>query len=198
VKLSKISAFVATCGLLAGTYSIAGSAPDPAVLSNPCAGCHGTDGASLGPAPVIGGLSKVYLEQTMNNYKRGQSYSTIMSRIAKGYDAAEIKAMASFFASKPWVSGKQEVDPKLVAKGQTLHMRKGCLGCHGLTGIPPSLTTPIPRLAGQYAEYLVLQMQDYQDPAVSISPAAMPMRLMLKDLSEEDLTALANFYASQK
>ena len=55
-----------------------------------------------------------------------------------------------------------------------------------------------PRLAGQYVDYLVLTMQQYQDPKVAIPPVAMPMRGMLTGVSEDDLKALAHFYASQQ
>ena len=55
-----------------------------------------------------------------------------------------------------------------------------------------------PRLAGQYAEYMVIQMQDYQDANRAIPPVAVPMRGMLAGMSEEDIKALAHFYASQK
>jgi len=188
--------------LLLGLAATLASAPtlaggvDPAVVSNPCAGCHGTAGASEGQAPTIAGLSQMYLEQTMNNYKNEQRYSTIMTRLAKGYDDAQIKAMAEFFANKPWVSADVKSDSKLVSKGQQLHNAKGCVGCHGATGISPMPTAP--RLAGQYPDYMVIQMQYYADAKKPIPATAMAMRGMLAGLSKEDLTALAHFYASHK
>ncbi len=45
---------------------------------------------------------------------------------------------------------------------------------------------------------MVIQMQDYQNANRAIPPIAMPMRGMLAGVSEEDLKALAHFYASQK
>jgi len=42
---------------------------DPA---NTCAGCHGTGGASVGPAsPTIAGKSAVYINDVMAAYKSG-------------------------------------------------------------------------------------------------------------------------------
>ena len=55
-----------------------------------------------------------------------------------------------------------------------------------------------PRLAGQYIDYMVITMQQYQDPSLAIPPTAMAMRGMLAGVGEDDLKALANFYASQK
>ena len=121
-------------GLLAGSQAFADDM-EAAVLSNTCAGCHGTDGASAGEAPVIAGLSEPYLASAMKNYADGTRYSTIMGRIAKGYDPGQILDMSKFYAAKPWVNADQKVDSGLAAKGQQLHMRKGCIGCHGAHNI---------------------------------------------------------------
>jgi sulfide dehydrogenase cytochrome subunit len=166
------------------------------VLSMPCAGCHGSDGASTGEAPTIGGLSEAYLKATLVNYKNDARYGTVMNRIAKGYTEEELAAIAKYFAGKPWVSGEQVVLPDLAKQGQALHTSKGCIGCHGKNGV--STMPNVPRTAGQYIDYLVFQMTDYANPEVAIPRAAAPMRSMLKGLTEADLTALAHFYASQK
>ena len=83
-----------------------------------------------------------------------------------------------------------------MAKGQNLHMTNGCIGCHGPAGISPLPNAP--RMAGQYAGFLEQQMRDYRDSAKPIPPSAMIMRGMLGRLSDDDLNALAQFYASQK
>lgn len=165
-------------------------------LSVPCAGCHGSEGASKGEIPVIGGLSKVYLEATMKNYKNEVRYSTVMTRIAQGYSDQQIAAIGEYFSNQPWIPGSQEINASMAKRGEKLHMEKGCAGCHGAVGISSIAT--VPRLAGQYARYLFYQMADYQDPDKPISAAARPMRGMLAGLSDDDLEALAHFYASQK
>ena len=184
------------CGLLASTQSIGGST-DAAMLSHTCAGCHGTFGASAGTSmPVIAGQPKAYLVAAMKNYQAGKRHSTIMQRLAKGYDDKQIDAMAGFFASQPWVSANEELDPALVKKGKQLHMSKGCVGCHGPTGISPLPNAP--RLAGQYSEFMIFEMQNYLDDKKPVPASAAAMRAMLKGSSAEDLKAMAQFYASQK
>ena len=195
MKTKKLSALLFAGGLLASAHAVAGDL-DLAMVSNTCAGCHGTDGASTGQAPTIGGMNEMYLMQTMQNYKDGLRYGTIMERIARGYDKSQIMDMSKHYASQPWVNAKQEIDSALAARGKQLHMTKGCVGCHGANGISPMPTTP--RLAGQYIDFMVIQMQDYQDASRAIPPIAMPMRGMLAGVSEDDLKALAHFYASQK
>jgi len=78
--------FVISLGLL--FYSTAISANNDfqaAVLANPCAGCHGTDGKSAGSIPSIHLLSSSSISSAMKAFKSGQRVGTVMNRIAKGY-----------------------------------------------------------------------------------------------------------------
>ena len=70
-----------------------------AMLANPCAGCHGTDGASPGSIPSIKGLPSKHLASTMKDYKSGKRQGTVMNRIARGYTDEEIELMAKHFSS---------------------------------------------------------------------------------------------------
>ncbi|MDT8384792.1 MAG: cytochrome c [Gammaproteobacteria bacterium] len=69
----------------------------PAMLANPCAGCHGPDGASPGPIPPLKGLPGSYIISAMQAFKTDQRQGTVMNRIAKGYTDEEIKLMAGYF-----------------------------------------------------------------------------------------------------
>ncbi len=71
----------------------------PAMLANPCAGCHGTDGASPGSIPSIKGLPSSYLVSAMKAFKADKRKGTVMNRIAKGYTDEEIELMAKHFSS---------------------------------------------------------------------------------------------------
>jgi sulfide dehydrogenase cytochrome subunit len=197
---SKISYLVLAGTFVASTHALAGGKlvlGEAAMVSNPCAGCHGTLGASAGLSmPIIGGQPKPYIVASMENYRSGKRHSTLMQRLAKGYDQAQFEAMGAFFSDQAWVSSDEKTDPELVKKGEQLHKAKGCTGCHGTNGISPIPTTP--RLAGQYSEYLFLQMTHYLDEHLAVPPAAAVMRSMLKGASENDIRALAQFYASQK
>ena len=194
--MKKVHAFLLAGGLMFSAQAMADS-KDPAMLSHTCAGCHGTYGASAGNGmPVIGGQPKVFLLQAMNNYKEDKRHSTIMQRLAKGYDAEQLDAIAEFFSRQSWVSADVKTHSKRVEQGKKLHTSKGCAGCHGSTGIAPAPNTP--RLAGQYPDYLFLQMKYYLNPDVTIPSNAQVMRGMLKGASDDDLEALAEFYASHK
>ena len=167
--------------------------PSHRMLGDACAGCHGTRGHSASPMPIIAGLPDAYLRQTMHDYKSGKRPSTIMGRVARGYDDAEIDSLAAFFASQVWISPQQELDPKLVKRGKRIH-RDGCSACHKDNGRFQDDT--VPRLAGQWRGYLDILLEEYW-----LWERKMPhlfMSIAISELDEDDLKALASFYASQR
>jgi len=67
-----------------------------------------------------------------------------------------------------------------------------CAACHGVTG--NSAITTIPNLAGQTARYLYLQLRDFQEGRRNNEQ----MTPVVKDLSRDDMRALADWFAAQK
>jgi len=73
-----------------------------AVIANTCAGCHGTQGASVDTKiPPLAGQNVDEFVATMLAYRDGSRKGTIMNRVAKGYSDEEIQAIAEHFASFP-------------------------------------------------------------------------------------------------
>jgi sulfide dehydrogenase cytochrome subunit len=182
------SAFV-SCLLMAGSaqaeLNISG-------LANTCNNCHGTGGVSAGESmPSIAGLPEDYLKNIMMEWKTGKRPSANMTRLIKGYTDEEIAALATYFSKQPWVPVKQKTDAKLVKLGKKITEK--CSGCHGDTGKAPDAETP--NLHGQWSQYLQLEALKYRDDAFG-----MPNRQMVKaakKLSDEEIKAVAEFYASQ-
>lgn len=176
-----------------------------AMLANTCAGCHGTDGASSGPAsPNIAGLSVVYFVETMQGFKDGSIPSTIMTRIAKGYTDAEFKTMAEYFGKMKFVKAKgQKFDAALAADGKKIH-DKYCEKCHAEGGTIKDDDSGV--LAGQWTPYLNWTLADYinfvKDGEGDKREPTKKMRRKLKDMLEKEgdagVTALLNYYASQQ
>ncbi len=130
------------------------------MLANTCAGCHGTQGASAGPAtPSIGGISPVYFEEVMQGFKKGEIKTTIMGRIAQGYSDEEIKAMADVFSKQPFVAAKQPFDEGKAKLGAKLH-DKYCEKCHADGGTSVEDDSGI--LSGQLVPYLKYTLIDYK------------------------------------
>ena len=194
MKKATIRMLVIAAGVLAVAAVHAGSGRSPAMLANTCAGCHGTNGASAGDImPIIGGMSKEYLQLVLAEYKSGERDSTIMGRIAKGYSNNELKAIASFFANQPWVSAPVKTDAKLVAVGKKIHDDK-CKTCHEDGGRVQE--DDAPRIAGQWPDYALHYLHWCKSKGKRCEPRKMGKRVM--KLSDEELNAMAQYYASEK
>ncbi|MCB1857184.1 MAG: cytochrome c4 [Gammaproteobacteria bacterium] len=168
-----------------------------AMLANTCAGCHGTNGASGGPAaPTIAGLSKDYFIEVMQGFASGEVPATIMDRIAKGYTDEEIGQMANFYVGKPFVKAVQTFDDGMVKQGEKLH-DKYCEKCHAEGG--QSAEDDAGVLAGQWTPYVAWTLADYK---AGHREATKKMKKKLEDMlakeGDEGLQAILSFYASQQ
>ncbi|NTV95686.1 MAG: cytochrome c4 [Thiobacillus sp.] len=77
------------------------------------------------------------------------------------------------------------------AKGQAL-MAERCAACHGPDGNSQAPT--FPKLAGQHAEYLLHEINEYKEH----HRESDMMQPLVADLSDEDVANLAVFLAAQK
>ncbi len=158
-----------------------------------CYGCHGPNGVSEAEhMPSIAGLDFQYFYRTMRAFRDDARKSTIMRRIARGYKTSQLQRMALYFGRQPWTGKVREVDVELARRGGELH-REYCEKCHEQNGHFQDRETP--PLAGQARGYLVFQMSDYRR-GIDGMPQPALMQERLEKLSDEDLLALAEFYAS--
>ena len=89
-----------TALLLMSTHSVgAVEITQGMMLSNSCAGCHGTDGKSPGAIPSINGKTVKFITQSFEEFRDGSKPSTVMGRHVKGYSDEEIKMIAEYFSS---------------------------------------------------------------------------------------------------
>lgn len=144
--------------------------------------------------PIIGGLPEGYIKKVMQQFKSGERFSTIMGRLAKGYQDQDLATMAEYFSKQQWVSASQPVEAALLKRGQMLH-EDNCESCHEDNG--RSTAENMSRMAGQWAGYLEIELYKYRDEQFKM-PQPKKMLRVLKELSPEDLKALVQFYASQK
>jgi cytochrome c553 len=69
-------------------------------LSTQCSACHGKDGLSKDPeAPNLAGLSALYLEKALTDYKKGMRQDRRMSLIAQGLSKEQIKHLAAWYSA---------------------------------------------------------------------------------------------------
>jgi len=192
MSVGKTFALILGSGLLLGAGQLS-AAPTATMLADTCAGCHGTDGASAGPAtPNIAGLSETYFTDTMLAFKSGERPSTVMGRIAKGYPEEEIKLMAGFFAKMPIAITQQKMDAAKVATGEKLYP-KNCSKCHDENGALADDDSGI--MASQWLPYLQYSMEDFKAGSREM---AKKMKKKVDKLSDDELEALLQFFASQQ
>jgi cytochrome subunit of sulfide dehydrogenase len=192
MHVGKTLAVLLGSGLLLGTAHLS-AAPTATMLADTCAGCHGTDGASTGPAtPSIAGNSEIYMVDTMNAFKSGERPSTVMGRIAKGYSEEEFKLMGSHFAKQSIAKTSQKLDAAQVKAGKKL-FGKNCEKCHDEKGGLADDDSGI--LASQWLPYLQYSMVDFKDGSREM---VKKMKKKVKKLSDAELDALLQFFASQQ
>ena len=183
-----------TCTLF--SFAVA-ETPSASMLANTCAGCHGTNGSSVGPAsPTIAGISRDYFIETMLAYKDTSRPSTIMTRIAKGYTDEEISRMADFFSKQPIVRFNQEYDARQASRGKKLH-KKYCHKCHEHGGGLAEDDAGI--LAGQWGPFLRFTLTDFTSGNRKMNiKKKQQLDKLLKQQGEAGVEQLIQYYASQQ
>jgi sulfide dehydrogenase cytochrome subunit len=208
-------------GFVVLTSGFAALAQDinPELLAATCVSCHGTRGASLGPAtPVLAGMSRNYLVGAMLAYKYADDISaaeditfedatledvtvfgrqaTIMTEIAATYSVEEIKAVAGFFEAQEVSRAQQEIDSELADTGRRIH-NKYCEKCHEDGG--SSAVDDVGLLAGQWRDYLGYTMEDFVAGDREMpKKMAEKMTAMQKTLGDSAIEQLVHFYGSKQ
>jgi cytochrome subunit of sulfide dehydrogenase len=95
---------LAGLALLAGALASPSSAqspqprPEPPLIAQACAGCHGQAGGGSGSVPKIAGYNRDLFIAQWAAFRAKQRPATIMDRIATGYSDAEVAVLADYFA----------------------------------------------------------------------------------------------------
>src|SRR5690606_25516491 len=110
-------------------------------------------------------------------YAEDRRHSGIMKPIAASLSPEEMREVARYYASQPGATpaATDTTDAAAIARGETL-ARLGdpangipaCRECHG--PVPTRRNSYYPKLAGQYANYLTLQLQLFRNDQRGGSP----------------------------
>lgn len=171
-----------------------------------CADCHGSGGVSSDDdVPTIAGQNAAFFEKTLRSfqvwgrpciksrYRHGDTSrpKTDMCQIAEGLTSEDIKALSAHYSAQPFQAATQPFDADLAARGAELHQQR-CEQCHEQGG---TLAERGPRLAGQWTSYLRKALKFVPTGEHLVPPA---MESAVDDLSQGDIDALLNYYASQQ
>jgi cytochrome c553 len=89
--------------VLAGAVLLAGPvrAADAPPGASSCTGCHAPTKVAGSVIPHIAGRKAADIANFMREFRSGAWPSSIMGRIAKGFDDGQIDAIAAWFAAQP-------------------------------------------------------------------------------------------------
>ena len=88
---------LASALMLAGAARAAEAPPG----ASSCTGCHAAKRIPDSVIPRIAGRKASDIVQFMREYRSGAWPSSVMGRIAKGFDDQQIDAIAAWFAAQP-------------------------------------------------------------------------------------------------
>jgi cytochrome c553 len=188
----------------------------PAAVTASCGRCHGVEGRGreVGAFPRLAGQNETYLLSALKAFAAGARHSGIMAPIATGLDDHTMREVVLYYSGLGAGSGKQDpaygmaplaispsVDSARSAPGAEIAQRgiparkvPSCADCHGPT--KTDRNPAYPELAGQYAEYLLLQLQLFARQERGGSEYAHLMRPVAAALTTEEMSAVVQYYAS--
>jgi cytochrome c553 len=168
------------------------AAPPPEIAAKIelCASCHGADGLPVvEKVPIIWGQHMFYLLTQLKDYRAGRRANDIMTPMAKELSDDEMKALATWFAAKPWPNYHEPRNDADTAIAEPLGVEGACTTCHlgGMLGDSRN-----PRLNHQKADYLQQTMIDFRDDVRKNAP---PMAAIVRDWSDDEIAAMARYLA---
>lgn len=183
--------FGIVCGTFFGSAALA-APPDPQVLTQACAECHGAAGVGRAAGtPHLNGQLSDYLEQEIADLASGGRATNIPDHVPKTWSGPEIAAVAKFYAESTASRPVQAVDPQKVAQGKEIHAKR-CAECHPDAGHKSDHDAPL--MAAQNLEYLLGEIKSF------VSGRRKFVFLMddaFRGLTPDELASVAHFFASQ-
>ncbi|MBE9567980.1 MAG: cytochrome c4 [Proteobacteria bacterium] len=184
--------------------ALAGDAAAGKTKSAACGGCHGMDGNSpIVAYPKLAGQNEAYIIKQVKDFKANTTrQNAIMFGMVAALSDEDAADIGAYFQSQS-IAQAAPSDASKLARGRELYkggdLQKGvpaCQACHGPAGTGTA-GIGFPAVGGQYVEYTLAQLKAFKDGTRS-NDDKMLMRSIVEKLSEDDMTAVANYMASLK
>jgi cytochrome c553 len=165
-----------------------------------CVACHGLDGNSPLPAnPMIAGHPQQYIAAQLALYKEGKRKNATMQGMAANLTPDDMRALGLYYSIQKAAPKGVARDKDLADKGQKIY-RAGiaqskvpsCAGCHG--GAGAGIPALYPRVAGQYPDYLLEQLQRY----ATGDRKNIQMQAIASRMREGEMQAVAEYMAGMR
>jgi cytochrome c553 len=176
------------------THAFGQADADPAVKEKAqlCFACHGPEGNSTNPMyPILAGQGWRYIYIELKDFKEGRRSDPQMSPMAAPLSRDDMIALGNYFAAQKPAPIKFTPDPAKVAAGRKTSDAVLCPMCHlgGFVG-----QNEIPRVAGQWPEYVKKQLSDFK--AKRRTNDAGNMTSVASTLSDADIENLSHYIAN--
>lgn len=196
---------------------LVGAERAPRAVVASCGRCHGLDGLGRGNAafPALAGQDERYLVASLEAFAADRRQSGIMQPAAAALPAEEMRELAAYYSGLPARrargtptagalgqdgSGATAARREAIARGREIAERgvpdrriPSCSDCHGPAPVTGDAT---PTLAGQHADYLVLQLSLLHDRRRGGTERVHLMDEVAPRLTPEQMHDVAAYYES--
>jgi cytochrome c553 len=181
-------------------FALTPPAAPPEVVTEICARCHGADGDGRGGAfPRLAGQRAEYLDRALRAYAAGRRHSGVMGPVASALTADARSAAVAYYAALPATTLALANENVRITRGQTLATMgdpsrdvPACVDCHAAAA---AKNPAYPILAGQYADYLELQLRLLQRRARGGSEYVHLMHSFVDRLTAEQIQDVSAYFA---
>lgn len=186
-------AVTATCSVAVAAATLSKRISD--IIGTRCSTCHGTSGQSSNvDFPKLAGQNADYLVRQMFNFKSHARKSEEMDKQMADLSGNDIEAVAHYYSLQQLVPVPKQ-DAELNDAGRMIYMLGGpergisaCAVCHGPRARGGKL---LPRLAGQHARYIAVQLSRFADQSRTTDQTLM--HSVASKLTEDEIRAVSYF-----
>jgi cytochrome c553 len=177
----------------------------PRMASESCGRCHERNGQGRGTSafPNLAGQQPEYLEAAMLAYSSGDRHSGIMEPIAAALSRESMRELARYYRRMvparptpivPENTASRKRGSTIAQAGVPSERIPICAECHGSGDNPRNANYPT--LAGQHADYLVLQLELFKKRQRGGSPYAHLMHEVADRLTPQQMRDVAEYFES--
>ncbi len=186
-------ALAATCSAAAAATPASKRIKD--LIDTRCSTCHGPTGQSSNAEfPKLAGQNADYLVRQMFNFKTRARQSNEMEKEMAELSGNDIEDLANYFSRQQLVPVARQ-DKALSETGKNFYMTgspergiSACAVCHGDKARGARL---LPRVAGQHAQYIAIQLRRFAEQ--SRTTDQMLMHSVASKMTEDEIWAVSYF-----
>jgi cytochrome c553 len=166
-----------------------------------CIGCHGivgyqADFPQVYKVPKIAGQDAKYIASALTSYRSGDRKFPTMRSVAAALSDQDIADIAAYYSKLGAPDGPVPAALESPVPENLRGLVATCVACHGANFSNPTDGT-IPRLAGQYPDYLAVALKSYKvEGNPHYGRANAVMGAMAKPLTDANIDLITAYLGS--